>query len=83
MTPSVSPGRRALTGTTGSRSAAQSRALIAGAALAERARGMRTRFVVRRGIRILRAVEQVDGSIVADNYLRCTSRSGPTSVGGR
>jgi two-component system LytT family response regulator len=52
-------------------SVAQSRALIAGAALAERARGVRTRFVVRRGnAHYFVPVDQVDWVDLADNYLQ-------------
>ena len=53
------------------RSLAEWRALVAGAAVAERARGVRTRFVVRRGnTHYFVPVEQVDWIDVADNYLR-------------
>ena len=52
-------------------SVAHMRALIAGAALAERARGIRTRFVVRRGhTHHFVPVEHVDWVDVADNYLQ-------------
>jgi two-component system LytT family response regulator len=52
-------------------STAQRRALVAGAAVAERTRGFRTRFVVRRGnTHHFVPVEQVDWVDVADNYLR-------------
>jgi two-component system LytT family response regulator len=53
------------------RTASHEHALIAGAAQAERARGTRTRFVVREGNRhVFVAVEQVDWVDSVDNYLR-------------
>jgi two-component system LytT family response regulator len=53
------------------RSAADRRSLVVGAALAERARGTRTRFVVRRGnAHYFVPVDQVDWIDAADNYLR-------------
>ncbi|MEP7346417.1 MAG: LytTR family DNA-binding domain-containing protein [Gemmatimonadaceae bacterium] len=53
------------------RSLAEWRALVDGAAVAERARGLRTRFVVRRGnTHYFVPVEQVDWIDVADNYLQ-------------
>ena len=53
------------------RSAADRRSLLVGAALAERARGTRTRFVVRRGnAHYFVPVDQVDWIDAADNYLR-------------
>jgi two-component system, LytTR family, response regulator len=52
-------------------SAADRRSLVVGAALAERARGMRTRFVVRRGnSHYFVPVDHVDWIDAADNYLR-------------
>ena len=52
-------------------SGAQRRALIAGAAVAERARGARTRFVVRHGnTHHFVPVEHVDWLDAADNYLQ-------------
>jgi two-component system LytT family response regulator len=54
-----------------SRSVTHWRALVAGAAIAERARGLRARFVVRRGnTHYFVPVEEVDWIDVADNYLR-------------
>jgi two-component system LytT family response regulator len=54
-----------------SRSTAHWRALVAAAASAERARGLRARFVVRRGnTHYFVPVEEVDWIDVADNYLR-------------
>jgi two-component system, LytTR family, response regulator len=53
------------------RSAADRRSLVVGAALAERQRGSRTRFVVRRGnAHYFVPVDQVDWIDAADNYLR-------------
>jgi two-component system LytT family response regulator len=53
------------------RSAADRRSVVVGAALAERARGTRTRFVVRRGnAHYFVPVDQVDWIDAADNYLR-------------
>jgi two-component system LytT family response regulator len=53
------------------RSAAERSALKAGAAIAERARGSRTRFVVRRATtHYFVPVETIDWIDVADNYLR-------------
>ena len=53
------------------RSVAHWRALVAGAALAERSRGLRTRFVVRRGnAHYFVPVSDVDWIDAADNYLR-------------
>ncbi|MEO8620199.1 MAG: LytTR family DNA-binding domain-containing protein [bacterium] len=53
------------------RSEAQWREVLAGAAAAERARGLRTRFVVRRGnVHHFVPVDQVDWIDVADNYLQ-------------
>ena len=52
-------------------SAADWRSLVAAAALAERSRGARTRFVVRQGnAHYFVPVDQVDWIDVADNYLR-------------
>lgn len=52
-------------------SATDRQSLVAGSALAERARGTRTRFVVRRGnTHYFVAVDQVDWIDAADNYLR-------------
>jgi len=54
-----------------SRSVTHWRALVAGAAIAERARGLRARFVVRRGnTHYFVPVEDVDWIDAADNYLR-------------
>jgi len=53
------------------RSVAHWRALVAGAALAQRSRGLRTRFVVRRGnTHYFVPVTEVDWIDAADNYLR-------------
>jgi two-component system, LytTR family, response regulator len=53
------------------RSAADRKSLVAGAVLAERARGTRMRFVVRRGnAHYFVPVDQVDWIDAADNYLR-------------
>jgi hypothetical protein len=50
----------------------------------ERVRGVRTRFVVRRGnTHYFVPMEQVDWMDVADTTCACTSGGGPTSVGGR
>jgi two-component system LytT family response regulator len=52
------------------RTAEYRQALVAGASLAERARGLRTRFVVRRGnTHHIVPADQVDWLDVADNYL--------------
>ncbi len=52
-------------------SATDWRSLVAAAALAERSRGTRTRFVVKRGnAHYFVPVDQVDWIDVADNYLR-------------
>ena len=54
----------------GRRSAEHSHALVASAAVAERSRGFRTRFVVRRGnTHQMVPADQVDWLDVADNYL--------------
>ena len=53
------------------RSAAGAHAVVEGAALADRRRGARTRFVVRRGnVHHFVTVDQVDWIDAADNYLR-------------
>ena len=65
----------------GRRSADYSQSLVASAAVAERARGFRTRFVVRRGnTHHMVPADQVDWMDVADNYLESSRRCKDASL---